>query len=692
MSKAKAFVNKWTQGWRLLLVVLLILSGVLGATDVRIGSSGPPDKGTFSIGLGEKNVIRIGSEAEAAGSVDYTFGVANANVQFQTALNALPATGGRLVVVSAVQVNWAALTTVTRAIDNVIVEGSGAGTYFVGDGATPLFTAGGNNWVFSNIRTDAGGLSMGATTGWQWNDVVVNATYYALRSPDGSAVARTIESTVATGTAPLTVSSTTLNTNLNADYVDGQHGAYYAPVASPTFTGTATAPTVNATTFTGPTGIPYVIAFSNSTDQEKAHADVIVTGSADDEIQAGIVASPNVYLCSGSGTLSAAIDCNVVGRATYVHGAGFRVTTLYQTNGSDIAAFFYSSAANNGISISDMMLQGSKTNVPPPTITVGVNGTNMTEPRIWNVEAWNFPSHGFYETSWTKGCASRENNGWGFYNAVNGLVGHDLFSANNIIGGFYMLANDVNLGFIKSDNEPIGVQLENGYPQNLVGAEITVGTNDVGPSIGLYIRGGHWPGAAVSNVVIDLGYSNSTAIDVSANNDIGSVVSNVVIKGNNGAKINQIGLNIPTGNNGQFTLTDFEIDNIGGKGLRLATNAGVWRVSDGAIGRTTTPISVEAGTLGTNWVLRGITTFVDPNFYRSENQGSATILTGTSSVVIDHALGYTPTEGMITLTPGSLMGDARYLYADTYTSANFTAHTDVDPNTANVTVLWKAGM
>lgn len=34
-------------------------------------------------------------------------------------------------------------------------------------------------------------------------------------------------STAATGTSPLTVNSSTLNVNLNADLLDGQHGAYY---------------------------------------------------------------------------------------------------------------------------------------------------------------------------------------------------------------------------------------------------------------------------------------------------------------------------------------------------------------------------------------------------------------------------------------------------------------------------------
>jgi parallel beta-helix repeat protein len=43
----------------------------------------------------------------------------------------------------------------------------------------------------------------------------------------GTVSGSTLSSTVATGTAPLTVSSTTLVSNFNADLLDGQHGAYY---------------------------------------------------------------------------------------------------------------------------------------------------------------------------------------------------------------------------------------------------------------------------------------------------------------------------------------------------------------------------------------------------------------------------------------------------------------------------------
>ena len=59
-----------------------------------------------------------------------------------------------------------------------------------------------------------------------------------------------VEIPVATGTAPLVISSTTAVTNLNADLLDGQHGSYYAPIASPTFTGTPLSTTAAADTNT----------------------------------------------------------------------------------------------------------------------------------------------------------------------------------------------------------------------------------------------------------------------------------------------------------------------------------------------------------------------------------------------------------------------------------------------------------
>jgi hypothetical protein len=60
-------------------------------------------------------------------------------------------------------------------------------------------------------------------------------------------VVSTLDTTATTGTAPITVMSTTLVANLNADLLDGESIAYFAPINSPTFTGTVTLPTGTVT-------------------------------------------------------------------------------------------------------------------------------------------------------------------------------------------------------------------------------------------------------------------------------------------------------------------------------------------------------------------------------------------------------------------------------------------------------------
>lgn len=59
-----------------------------------------------------------------------------------------------------------------------------------------------------------------------------------------------ITSTVLNGTPAFVVASSTMISNLNADLLDGQHGAYYASASSPTFTGIPVAPTASVDTST----------------------------------------------------------------------------------------------------------------------------------------------------------------------------------------------------------------------------------------------------------------------------------------------------------------------------------------------------------------------------------------------------------------------------------------------------------
>lgn len=85
----------------------------------------------------------------------------------------------------------------------------------------------------NEIYRDTGATWVG--TGVSWSNVssvpAAISTYAVnmdqnVRTTDSPTFSR-LTSTVATGTAPFTVASTTAVTNLNADLLDGQHGAYY---------------------------------------------------------------------------------------------------------------------------------------------------------------------------------------------------------------------------------------------------------------------------------------------------------------------------------------------------------------------------------------------------------------------------------------------------------------------------------
>lgn len=87
-------------------------------------------------------------------------------------------------------------------------------------------------------------------------------------------VVRNLESTVPTGTAPFTVSSSTVVTNLNADLLDGQSIAYFAPSASPTLTGTTTFPSGATVQFQNTSGTaPFSV--SSSTVVTNLNADLL---------------------------------------------------------------------------------------------------------------------------------------------------------------------------------------------------------------------------------------------------------------------------------------------------------------------------------------------------------------------------------------------------------------------------------
>lgn len=161
-------------GLVLFLVAALTFSGV----DVR--RAGDTEGGVATIGSWERGFVITVGTVEAAGTADYTCDGVNDDVEFQAALDALPIGGGKLCVLAG---NYSFSATVTRAIDNVMIEGIGEGTYFTYDNASAIFSAGiQNDWVFRDFRTDNGGMNVVLASNWTMQNITVGVTYYAYRT------------------------------------------------------------------------------------------------------------------------------------------------------------------------------------------------------------------------------------------------------------------------------------------------------------------------------------------------------------------------------------------------------------------------------------------------------------------------------------------------------------------------------
>jgi len=122
--------------------------------------------------------ITIGFEGTVeAATADYVCDGTDDDVQWQAALDALPAGGGKLVALAG---NYSFGATVSRAIDNVTIEGTGYGSYFAYNGSTALFSIGSQNkWTFRDLRIDAGGITTASASDWIFDNVYIGSDYYA---------------------------------------------------------------------------------------------------------------------------------------------------------------------------------------------------------------------------------------------------------------------------------------------------------------------------------------------------------------------------------------------------------------------------------------------------------------------------------------------------------------------------------
>lgn len=161
-----AIISRMSRPLKLLIASFIIITALIGANYWINTGNGSEFVKTITIGT-----------VSAAGTPDYTCNGTNDDVEFQAALDALPAEGGKLAILAG---DYSFSATVSRAIDDITIEGVGLGTRITYDNSTPLFSAGvQSDWVFRDFETDNGGVSVGAATNWTISNCQLGAAYYA---------------------------------------------------------------------------------------------------------------------------------------------------------------------------------------------------------------------------------------------------------------------------------------------------------------------------------------------------------------------------------------------------------------------------------------------------------------------------------------------------------------------------------
>ena len=354
-------------------------------------------------------ILTVGT-VEAAVPVDYVCDGVDDQVQVQAALDALPTVGGRIIILSG---NYVFASTVSRAIDNVIIEGVGDGTYFANNGVVALFSAGARDgWEFRDFRTDAGGVTLTSATTYTLQNVTIEATYYAYST----------------------------DTDISAVSWDIPTG--------PTATYTITIAAIDAPALC------------------QTQADVVCDG-VDDHIQilaAFAAGHEHIYLTQGN---FYGEDIDFASYAINLEGAGVFATYYNLEAGTDDYAF-KTTSANYHSTIKNLSIACNGTN---QTSGGGIKLDNFMATIIENIRIADAKQYGLYSTGSTEYVTLKNvvtyNCGYGFF--LTGIQWYDLLQCNAtqnnvaLSSGILISGVDVLLIGCVADMATVGVDIAAGF-------------------------------------------------------------------------------------------------------------------------------------------------------------------------------------------------------------------------------------
>lgn len=164
-----------------------------------------------------------------------------------------------------------------------------------------------------------------------------SATDFTIQGSTSTFTAAQFVSTIATGTAPMVVSSTTMVTNLNADLLDGQHSSYHLARANHTGTQTMSTisdlPVLDSGTFTPTLTNTTNITGSTAYGAQYMRVGSVVTVSGKVDIDPTTTATVSELRMTIPVASSFAADQNCAGVATNSQGKTARILGLISATG-----------------------------------------------------------------------------------------------------------------------------------------------------------------------------------------------------------------------------------------------------------------------------------------------------------------------------------------------------------------------
>jgi hypothetical protein len=420
----------------------------------------------------------------------------------------------------------------------------------------------------------------------------------------------------------------------------------------------------------------YGAVFNGSTDDATALQTAITAAAA-----AGkpLILSPGTAIIGTPLSISAPVT---------LIGAGSASTTLKAKNGlSDFIIKFTGGSAGVGIVnavFTDFTLDGNLANQTAGGGILAIGAVQCVFERLHFTSCYN----------WGLELGPITGGAFGHHNRVFNCLFDNSGSSSGYGGGAWTTSSDENW-FIACDFENLGgASAPTGTSPimlyDLAGLQCIIGCNFVGGSnncIAIRIQncketkviGSTFDGTAGDSVFMVANSCTVTGNVFAGPGTVGSVAaSGIHLEFNTHFNIVS-GNSLVTSDTAGKTRSLIREESTGGSGDNLLEgNSMSW----GASGPTVALL--ETG--GTNTIVRN-------NIgWKTENTGTTTVLSGTTSIAVSHGLDTTPALANLTVTPTNSLGTATRFWISGVTNTSFVINVDADPGATTATFAWAVRM